>query len=243
MPYYTTGITPVGAENTGAGVVLWANTTHTGKVIQLYLSGQLVAWQTPAGGSVWFELPNMAAADTMFLLAVDTADAETDYFDEAYALAAGYGNRIRVRSPQKTSYLPGDRWKVYRGDAGDAEADTLVWDQDYYPDGYGSGGFGAGFGEGFGYTGDGAVGFGYAFGYGEFGWDCGWLEWTSQVLPPGTYPVKITVEDAAGNESTAATDSVTLTTYPRPATDLTIASYDSGTDTLTLSWIASPDIT
>ncbi len=60
-------------------------------------------------------------------------------------------------------------------------------------------------------------------------------------LPAGTYPVKVTVVDAAGNESTAAEDIATLDTYARSASSLTVDSYDVGTDALTLSWTATED--
>lgn len=239
MAYYSDGVTYVGKEDTGAGVVLWANTTRTTKAVQLYLSGRLTAWQMPVGGSVWFELPVMLPTDTLFLLAVDPANADTDYFADAYTVSATNANRIRIRTPRIQGYELTDRWRVYRGDAGDASADMLVYEGSYYDNR--QPGFGFRYGEAFGY-GPGTDGFGAAFGY-AWGFGCGWLEWTSEPLPPGAYPVQITVVDAAGNESTASADTVTLTTYPRPATDLSITSYDKDTDTLILGWTASPDIT
>ena len=239
MAYYTTGITVVGWEDFDGGVLLRATSTQAGKAVQCYLSGQLRAWQSPVNGEVQFLLPVMLATDTLFLLAVDPANADTDYFDDAYTIAATYANRISVSTPRLMGLGRGLTFRVYRGDAGDASADTLVHEESYY-DGRETG-YGFQYGEVYGY---GPAYAGYGFGYGaNYGFGSDNLEWVSEPLPPGAYPVKITVVDAAGNESTAATDTVTLTTYPRPATAMSITSYDIDTDTLTLGWTASPDIT
>jgi len=50
------------------------------------------------------------------------------------------------------------------------------------------------------------------------------------------------VVDANGNESTAVEDTITLNTYARPATGLTVESYDSGADALEFAWTESEDI-
>ncbi len=84
--------------------------------------------------------------------------------------------------------------------------------------------------------------FGFNFGYGEFGFDCDMLQWRTEPLPPGTYPLKLTVVDAAGNESSPAERTIDLDTWARPASGPTVESYDSGTDTLELSFTASEDI-
>ena len=68
------------------------------------------------------------------------------------------------------------------------------------------------------------------------------LRWTSEPLPPGAYPVTVTVTDAAGNESAATTGTVELETFPRPARDLAVTGYDKDTDTLTLSFTPSEDL-
>jgi hypothetical protein len=239
MAYYTTGITVIGSEDVDGGVLLRVITTHTDKAIQCYLSGRFVAYRIPENAEVQFLLPRMLAADTLFFLAVDLDEAETDYFDDAYTVASANANRIKIVTPRLAGQGRGLRWRVYRGDAGDASADTLVHEENYY-DGRETG-YGYDYGTAYGY---GPPYAGYGFSYGSsYGFGADNLEWVSEPLPPGVYPVKVTVVDAAGNESTAATDTVTLTTYPRPATDLAIDSYVKGTDTLTLTWTASPDIT
>ncbi|KKK76465.1 hypothetical protein LCGC14_2863360, partial [marine sediment metagenome] len=172
----------------------------------------------------------------------DEGEGGADVFDSAFGPAGA--NRISARTPRKlTGYLPADTWRVYRGAAGDLSADTLVHEQPFYPGGRRSGGYGFHFGYGgFGWDGRDAKGFGHNFGYGEFGFDCEMIEYATEPLAPGVYPWKTTVVDAAGNESTATEGAIALDTYARPASGLTVESYDQGTDALELSWTASEDL-
>jgi len=246
MAYYTTDITFVGTDETSGGLAIHVRTaTHQAKVLQLYVSGRLADAARPVDGTATFFLAVPRTTDMFFFLAVDLANANTDYFDDAFTTAAAYGNRIKVRSPQLIAgYLPGDEWKVYLGAAGAASATTLKHTQRYYPGGLRCGGYGYEYGQyGYGWDGANAIGYGYHYGYGEYGYDCQMLEWTSDPLPPGTYPVKVQAVDQAGNASTAYETDVTLTTYARPATGLTVTSYVSGTNTLTLSYTESKDVT
>ena len=68
------------------------------------------------------------------------------------------------------------------------------------------------------------------------------LTWTSDALPLGVYPVKVTILDAAGNESTATTGTITLVNYARAASSLAVSSYDTGTDALAFTYTESPDV-
>ncbi len=244
MSYTTSGISYLGAETFDGGRAERYSTTHTDKVIQLYVSGELCGWAEPNEGVVEFHILDTDPADVIFPLAVDRENSDTDYWSDAFPEAAARGNEIKIQTPQLMKYAPTDKWKVYRGDAGDASATKLIREQGFYPGGRRSGGFGLGaFGYGgFGWDGYNAKGFGYNFGYGEFGFDCDMLEHITEALPPGTYPVKTVVEDEHGNESTATTDTVTLDTYARPASVLAIESYDQATDAMELSWTESPDI-
>jgi len=244
MGYDTSGIEYLGCEVYDGGRVERYSTSHTDKVIQLYISGELYAWAEPDEGTVEFYIPDGDPADVIFPLAVDRDNANTDYWADAFPEVNTFGNKIKIQTPQLMKYAPTDLWKVYRGDAGDASADTLIREQEFYPggrrsSGYGLGAFGYG---GYGWDGFNAKGYGYNYGYGEYGFDCDMLEHITEALPPGTYPVKIIVEDEHGNESTETTDTVTLDTYARPASGLAVESYDSVDDALELSWMESPDI-
>lgn len=245
MSYTTSGISYLGAQVFDGGRIERYSTTHTDKVIQLYVSGELYGWAEPDQGVVEFHIPDTSEVDVIFPLAVDRDNSDTDYWSDAFPEAAAHGNKIKIQTPQLMKYGVNDKWKVYRGDAGDEAATLLIREQDLYPGGRRASGFGLGpFGYGgFGWDGSNAKGFGYNFGYGEFGFDCDMLEHITEALPPGDYPAKIIIEDEHGNESTAATDTVTLDTYARPASALDVESYDEPTDALELSWTASPDVT
>lgn len=244
MSYRTSGISYLGAETFDGGRVERYSTTHTDKVIQLYISGELYGWAEPDEGVVEFHILDTDPADVIFPLAVDRDNSDTDYWSDAFPEAAAQGNKIKVQTLQLMKYAPTDKWKVYRGDAGDASATKLIREQEFYPggrraSGYGLGAYGYG---GYGWDGFNAKGYGYNYGLGEYGFDCDMLEHITEALPPGVYPVKIVVEDEHGNVSSETTDTVTLDTYACLALGLTVESYDQATDALELSWAESSDI-
>ncbi len=242
MGWTAAGIADLRISEYDGGVVVRARSTHLDKVVQCYVSGDLVDVQPAPAEAVEFHLPGLTEADGIHLLAVDIGSGGVNYWDAAFGQTGG--NRILVQTPQKlVPYLPGDVWCVYRGEAGEAQAGLLVHSQPYYPGGRRCGGFGCGFGlGGFGWDGWEAKGFGHNFGLGEFGFDCEMLSWRSEPLPPGLYPLKVTVVDEAGNESVAAEAAIELDTFARPASSLAVESYDPLTDTLVLSFTASEDI-
>ena len=243
MSYTTTGISILDSQPYDLGRIIRALVTHQDKWIQCYVSGRLVAWQQPVHGVVEFVLTEPADEDLVSLLAVDAADAGTNLWPEAFGGEPGRGSRILVQTPQHIApFAPDDRWKVYRDEAGEPAATVLVHQQAFYPAGRHSGGWGKDWGYGgWGWSGYDGIGWGHNWGYGQWGFDCQMLNWTSEPLPPGDYPVKVTVEDAAGNESAAYETVLGLTTYPRPAFDLAIDSHDKQTDTVVLTFSPSPD--
>lgn len=243
MAYTTDGITPLAVIEQDGGVIVRAACSHADKTVQLYVSGRLAAWAVPRQGTVEFALPLLRDTDVLMFLAVDAEEAACDYWDQAPPAAVEYGHRIRVRTPRLVQgYLPSDRWRVYLGAAGEAQADVLVHEQDFYPQGRGACGYGSVLGDGYGYDGAEAAGYGEHYGSGEYGLDCEMLEWVSDPLWPGDYPVRVAVRSVRGEESTMDVSLVALTTYPRPAAGLAVDSYDRPTDILELSWAQSPDI-
>lgn len=243
MSYTTDDITLVSQDEYDLGRVIRATTSHTDKYIQCYRSGRLVASQRPRGGTVTFVLAEPADEDLVFLLAVDDANADVNYWDEAFAETDDKGNRIVVETPQTIlTGDPRDRWQVYIGQAGDAEATIGACDREFHSGGRRSGGWGKHWGRGgWGFSALDCAGWGNNWGIGEYGFDCEMLSWRSEPMGPGTYPVRVIVVDAHGNESSEYADTITLDTYPRPASQPRVTSYHSPSDTLTLTFEPSPD--
>jgi len=242
MSYDADNITMALAEPFDGGLRVTYQTTQT-DYLQLYCSGVLLDWQEITGGSVAFLVQDIRDTDILFPLGVDEANAETNYWSEAFPEANAHGNKIQFKVPQLMANGIGDVLMLYRGDAGDGSAGTKIYEGPLFPGNRRKGGYGFNYGYGgYGWDGDDAIGYGHNYGYGEYGFDCEMFTWETEPLPPGTYPVKVVIKDAAGNESTAYTTTVVVDTYARPASDLAVSSYVEATDTLTLAWTASPDI-
>jgi len=243
VAYYADGITIQTDDESHIGRRIRATTTHTTRTIQLYVSGLLVGARRPYDGQVQFELEGISATDVIFLLAVDHANADTDYWESAFPTAAANGDRIKFRIWQQgIVYMPDDVLKLYRGDAGDGSATILIHRQQLFPGGRFCCGYGFGYGDSYGYDGDNAPGYGHNYGY-YYGFGMHFIDWQTEPLPPGVYPVKAVIEDKHGNASTAWTDNITLTTFARPARALAVGSYTKATDTLVLTFTGSEDIT
>lgn len=244
MAYYATGTSVWRVDEVDLGLVVTAHTQHTDKVIQCYVSGDLVARQRPVGGMVRFLLPQAGPNDAILLLAVDPEDEAADCWPQALGLDSAYGNRIEVRFRRDLldGRRPGDLWRVYRGEAGQGEATLQLHEATVYPGGRGGTGWGFDWGHGgWGYSGSAAPGWGSCWGY-TWGFSIDYLTHTTGPLPRGTYPIKVELADENGNVSTAFETSVVVDTHARPAEALAVSSYDKATDTLVLSVSPSPDI-
>jgi hypothetical protein len=242
MSYTEQGITILAAVARDGGVLLRLGNANADKVLQCYVNGVLATWQ-PAPAVVWAcELAGVTGADEVFVLAVDAADAATSFYD--LAAPAAVSRRLRVRLMRKIApYRPGDRWRIYRGDAGAPAATRLATEIPLRAGAHAAVGFGHQFGAGgFGWDGAAAVGFGGNFGLGEFGFDAEQAGWQSDALPPGGYPLRVVTVDAAGNESPAAAATVMIASPPRPASSLSPTQYDPTTDTLTFTFTPSKDV-
>ncbi len=244
MGYYTTDISVSRIDEVDLGLIVTAHALRTDRVIQCYVSGDLAAWQQPRGGVVRFVLQQAGPNDTILLLAVDRENSETDYWSEAFGTADTYGNRIHVsfRLDLLDGYRPGDKWRVYRGSAGDAQATIRAHEVDIFPGGRGATGWGLDWGRGgWGYSGSNAPGWGHHWGF-TWGFGIDYLRFVGEPLTRGTYPIKVEVEDEHGNVSTAYETIVVIDTFARPADGLAVSSYTKGTDTLVLTMTPSEDI-
>ena len=215
MSYWTTDLVVSGDSSSSSGRVLRIHTgTHTSRTIQCYVGGPLVQEATPnASGDVTFRLSGIASNDIILIVATDVPGS--DNWAAALGLSADNGNRIQISTPRPVAtYAAGDVCRMYVGAEG--EAATTSTDLVHIAELYPGG---------------------------EPGSDPDPIVWISDPKPPGTYPYSVTVEDSIGNVSTAETGTVTVASYARPATLLSVTSYTSGTDTLVLAFTASPDIT
>jgi hypothetical protein len=89
----------------------------------------------------------------------------------------------------------------------------------------------------FGWDSAAAVGLGKgSFGYGQFGLDADTIEWTSPILPGGTYKFGVKVRDTAGRQSTGSeTGPITVIPAAKPAEGLSVSSFDKQTNHLVLN--------
>jgi hypothetical protein len=236
MSYLTDGITIVDDQGFHGGRVVSVRAEHADKVIQCYVSGALVAWSKPSQGAVEFILTESLPSDLLLLVAVEPSDAERNYWSDAMSADLARANRICVQTPQLAlAHMPGDVWNVYADD-------QLMHTQAFFPGGRGVGGYGMGYGGAYGFDAACARGYGANFGRGEYGFDCEMLTWTSEPMPPGVYTIAVQAVSACGNESPVSTSDVTITGYARPASELTVDSYDPADGRLEFSYTKSEDI-
>ncbi len=243
MSFTEQGISILEARPAGASLHLRLANANASQVLQCYVNGVLTAWQTQADPEWACDLSGVCGADTIFLAAVDPTLAAVSVWDEISATLTAT-RRLRVRLMRTIApYRDGDRWRIYRGGSADSIAAQRVAELPVRDASSGACGFGRGFGAGgFGWDGGSAVGFGRGFGRGEFGFDANEVAWVSEPLTAGTYPVRVTILDAAGNESPAAGSQVVLTSPAYPAANLQPVSYDKTTSTLTFTFTPSKDI-
>lgn len=244
MTYWTTDITIVRIDETDLGLTVTATTAHTGRIVQCYLAGELVCWQSPSDGRVQFFLPQAGPDDPILLLAVEVGDERTDYFQDAFVGSARCGNRLTVtlRRDLLDGRAPTDKWRIFRGIAGASLADMLIHKAPVFPAGQGATGWGFSWGDGgWGLSGSGAPGWGVTWGW-TWGFGIDHLTYVSDPLDRGLYPIRVEIIDAHGNVSPAFEAVAGIDGYAAPADDLAVASYDPTTGTLVLSMTSSKDI-
>jgi hypothetical protein len=229
MAYTASGLTIISDAEYDLGRVVRVASTNGSIPVQCYVSGVLTQTVAPADGVARFVLNAPGPLDVLFFLACDDG---ADHFAEAFPEVAANGNRITVNVPATMDYSPGDRLSV-------AIDSATIYDAELFPGGAGEMGFGVGgYGDSYGY--DGGIGYGFGFGY-QYGFGCRVVSVQSAPLVTGAHTVVTTITDAAGN-AISDTQTVTLSTYPRPAASLAVSGYTQAIDALALSWTASPDV-
>lgn len=204
-------------------------------VVQCYVNDELVDNVVPDGRAVRFFISPLWEGQYIRLLAVDTADADTNFFSDAWP--NDKGNRLTARVPTEPGYFRDYTWSVYLDDT--LIHDRAVWP---YPDSGSSkiGGRGTHRGIRRGWE---------TYGSGRGNWrglQRGFepVELVFETTPqsPGTYEIASTIKDGAGNESSQIEESVTHDTWPDEPEDLLVTAFTLGTGEITLTWTASTDL-
>ena len=234
MTFHADKVTDIALDDTGNEAVITGSVAVGFETVQLYVAGNLTGSQKAQAGLVTFIIPLPGSTDPIFLLSVDPQDVNVDFFSQAFPTAATSGNRIQVQVTTLESMGVSWKWRITLDSVQQFEA--LI-----FPAGDAIGGWGYVWGSNYGHGPFGA-------GWGN-GWSLNWghggpltLEWISKPLFNGTYALGVAFIDQAGNVSTTTTNNVTIESYARPASNLQVASYDLGTDTLSLTFDQSPDI-
>ena len=203
--------------------------------VQCYVNDDLISNMVPDGTSVQFRVTPLKSGQYIRLLAVDLADADTNFFSQAWPLDEG--NRITTRSPTEPGYFRDYIWSVYLDDV--LIHERAVWP---FPDSSSSkiGGRGSFRGVWRGYE-------TYGSGRGNWrglqrGYEPVELIFESTIQSPATYELATTITDKAGNESAQTETTITHDTYPDEPESLTVSSFVLGTGTITLAWTESDDI-
>jgi hypothetical protein len=178
--------------------VSWSSSSPAGTWFQVYVNQQL-AWSGQRC-STWVPIP--AGPVRIDIGAVDAGEQDTDF---AASLPLAPSRRVQL-TWQSGSYNGSDLagFYVYGSDTpgGAVDYTTVLANITAYPLGISTAGFGLG-----------------GFGLGGFGQSASNYSWTSGPLDAGTWTFAIVPYDAAGNQGTAQTTTVTIASPPRePAT-------------------------
>lgn len=218
-------------------LVSWQS-IHDDKLHQIYINGELCRFTEDVlqRQTVLSFCSSWESVVRIEVFAVEPIEGMNDYSSE---LEYSDGNRVRVSWVRKAA-IPLESVVDIFSNGGSGEIDfqepvkegLSCWDvwQDKW--GFGLAGFGV---SDFGYDGVGAVGFGRGcFGGGEFGFDAEESEWISGELKAGEYQFGIKIRSRQGNvqEVTCEAGPVTVLPAAKAAVDLSVKSYDAGSNLL-----------
>lgn len=217
----------------------WSNKLH-----QIYVGGEY------AGTTADTEQREMVvhvrclwqSAVRIEVFAVEPWQGSVDLSGELVTVCNGSG-RVRISWPRLQNLPVGAVAQIFSNKgSGSIDYDEPVTSRPerLWPAWQDKGGFGLSrFGRSdFGFDGSAAVGFGRgAYGRGEFGFDADMVSWTSSELRSGIYKFAVRIVDGFGNEDEGLKETEPTTVIPgaKPPEEVTIASFDKGTNALILS--------
>lgn len=224
-----------------AALVTWESSLSD-KLFQLYVNGRYAgATIDPEQRQSVVPIPTCGGRPVRIeVFGVEAQDAHMDFGDEIGPSQTDSG-RVKITLLRSQSLPAGATANVYCDNgAGQIDYETPVNDSPIriWPSWQDKAGFAmSAFGLGdFGWDSAAAVGFGKGcFGHGHFGLDADAIEWVSEPLSTGSYRFGIKVTDEYGNQSAANETEVTVTPAARPATGLSISSFEEETNRLVLS--------
>lgn len=192
----------------------WTSASPAGTWFQVYLDGVL-AW---VGRKTSVTLPIPAGPKRVDIGVAPTGQEHTSFA----SLLPSHPTRQAVLTWLGGTYEGADLagFHVYGGDvpSGAVDYTTPLATITAYPSGIYSDGFGEG-----------------RFGYGGFGASAGSYTWTSESLAGGTWAFGVKPFDLAGNEGTAATQTVSISAPPRAP-----AAFVGSTERLRYTFVGSP---
>lgn len=230
-------------ENIGATLVKWQS-THLDKMHQVYVNGKF------ASAAVDCEQREMvvsipSSAQTAVRIEVFATEAENAHLDQSGLLNSSEIQQGRLQIDfAKTHNLPIGATVDYYHDNGSGNVDydnalnvlpIPLWPRWQDNAGFGLSSFGK---SDFGFDSSASVGFGKgSFGFGEFGFDACLMSWRSEQLASAEYKFGVKITDSFGNVNIAPAEIGQLTVIPpeRPATKLSISTFDKSTNQLVLN--------
>ncbi len=256
MSFNSNGIDSVRAFDLPAGIradgqyikspqvalVKWRSTWND-KFHQVYVNGRYSGTTLDSGQrQLIVQVPTSPECPVRIeVFAVEAEYADMDFSSELTRPPVDSG-RVTITLLQSQNLPAGATAQIYF-DNGTGQIDynnpitdtpIMIWPAWQDKAGLGMSGFGIG---DFGYDSAAAIGFAKgSFGHGQFGLDADTIEWTSPLLPSGTYKFGVKVRDASGRQSTGSeTGSITVTPAARPAEGLSVSSFDKQTNQLVLN--------
>lgn len=215
----------------------------TDKLYQIYVDGEYagVTADVEEREIIVHIRCSLQSAVQIEVFAIEPQQAASDLSGELVAVN-GYSGRVKVSWPRLANLPAGSTAEIFSNKgSGSIDYDEAVTSRPerIWPAWQDKGGFGLSrFGRSdFGFDGSAAVGFGKGvYGIGEFGFGADVISWRSGELQAGAHKFAVKVTDGFGNEDEGQneTEPITVIAEPKPAEEVSVASFNKETNELML---------